>query len=168
MSSPIVKMSLVSRSKYFRTFRDTVYLYPEFSIQEALAVTQQPYTYDGTHIVCPTLANISALCYDIWYRTFLSNPLPVPPFNAGGYSLGVGTMLEDLQKEIQFCLSSGEVVLKWRLVRQLTPQTNPPLSSPGSSPVGTIGYVTVFRAMGPYPVQAPYSDIDPVLVLRVG
>jgi hypothetical protein len=154
-----------ARSKYFRTFRDTVYLYPETNIDEALALTQQPHTYNGTNIVCPTLTNINALCYDIWYRTAISQPI-----GNQGFSCGTGTILEDLEKEKQFSLSSGEVVLTWRLVRQLTPQVPDltPIPTPGNSPVGTIGYVPVFNAIGPYPAQAPYGDIDPVLVLRLG
>ncbi len=160
-------MSLTARSKYFRTFSDNfVYLYPEVDLEAALAVTQQPYTFDGTNIVCPTLANISALCYDIWYRSYLSYPTSIDSM-IGGYYIVSGTIMEDLGKEIQFSLPSGEVVLRWRLVRQLTSQPAPTLNPPRKySPVGTIGYVPVFRAMGSVP--APYSDIDLVLVVRLG
>lgn len=156
--------ALTSRTRGFRTIRDTVWLYPEADIQRALAVTTVSYTDDGVNIVVNTLNDFYTLQQNIFAQTVISQPV-----GNTGFSLGVGTILEDLGKTRQFMLTNGQVLYKWQLVRQISPQTNPPIGTPGNSPDGTIGYVPVFCAFGPYPLPvAIRSIVDAVLVVRMG
>ncbi len=156
-------MSLTARTKGFRTVGNTVWLYPESDIQTALRITTFSYTDDGTNIVTPTLADFYGVYQGIYAQTEISQP------NGNkGFTLGVGTILEDLGEDRQFLLENGEVLVKWRLVRQISPQTTPPIATPGNSPVGTIGYVTVFCSFGPSPLPGPINFLDPVLVVRLG
>ncbi len=151
---------IANRMSNFLTVNNTVYLYPQSDIDIALANTSYTYTFDGTNIVCPDLTNLYGVYGDIINQTLITQPI-----GNQGYSLGVGTSLQDLGKEIQFVLSGGEIVLKWRLVKQLTPQvpyTYIPV--PGNSPADTVGYVTVFTS---YSVK-PFDFADIVLVVRTG
>ncbi len=147
-----------------RVLGSTAYLYTDANVRDVLATTTQPYTFDGTNIICPTMTAIKELCYAIWYKSKLSAPQPPDP-NAGGYTCNAGTLFDDLGKDLQFKLSSGVIVAKWRLVRQITPQVNPPLLNPGLSPVGTVGYVTLYSSYGINPER---GEIDPPSVIRVG
>ena len=152
------------RSKYLRTIINTVWLYPMADIEYALAHTSYKYTFDGVNIVSPDIANLSGVYRDIYNRTSVTQPIGNP-----GYSLGVGTLLEDLGKEIFFKLPSGETVVQWRLVKQLTPQTPPPnniIPTPGDSPAGTVGFTTVFVSILDNAVA--YQLFDTAYVVRVG
>lgn len=122
---------------------DTAYLYPTADITAALSTTANTYTFDGVNIVCPDMVSINGVYNDIYAQTAISQPVGNP-----GYSCGVGTVFQDLGKDIFFKLPEGDAVIHWRLVKQLTPQTNPPLSSPGNSPSGTVGYITVWNSYG--------------------
>lgn len=154
---------MLSRTKGFRTIGNTVWLYPESDIQTTLATTTYSSTDDGTNIVTPTLADFYGVYQNIFAQTVISQP------NGNtGFSLGVGTILEDLGKDRQFVLESGKVLVKWRLVRQISPQTTPPIAVPGNSPADSIGYITVFCSFGPYPLPEPINFLDPVLVVRIG
>jgi hypothetical protein len=57
-------------------------------------------------------------------------------------------MLEELGEEIY--LKVGDMTwVHWRNVRQLTPQSSSYMTAdPGSSPAGTIGYITVSTSFG--------------------
>jgi hypothetical protein len=152
------------RRENFVTVIDTVWLYPEINITRALATTTAKYTYDGDFITCPDILNIAAVYSAIFDSTAVSQPL-----GNNGYSLGVGTLLEDQGKELRFRLTSGQVIIVWRLVKQVTPQSIaviPPY--PGNSPNETIGYVSTFfsygrAALSPYP--AIFDDVN---LVRIG
>jgi hypothetical protein len=146
----------------FVTVLDTAWLYPENDVTVALANTTYRYTFDGDFISCPNLTNLVGVYGDIFNRTAVSQPT-----GNAGFSLGVGTLLEDMGKELQFKLDGGKTVITWRLVRQLTPQKDSPvLSSAGNSPNGTIGYVTTFLSFGNLPPA--YNILDEVLVVQLG
>jgi len=68
-------------------------------------------------------------------------------------------------RELQFLLTNGELIVTWRLVQQLTPQTNI-IPSPGSSPNETIGYITVFNSYGD--VAGYNAGLDDVQIVRLG
>lgn len=152
------------RRENFVTVNDTVWLYPEINITRALATTTAKYTYDGDFITCPDILNIAGVYSAIFDSTAVSQPI-----GNNGYSLGKGTLLEDLGKELRFRLTNGQVIIVWRLVRQLTPQSIaliPPF--PGNSPNGTIGYAPTFLSYGraaltPYP-----GAFDDVNIVRTG
>jgi len=142
------------RRNNYVTVINTTWLYPEVNITAALATTTYPYTYDGDFITCPNIASIAGIYDAIFNSTAISQPIGTNP----GYSLGVGTLLEDQGKELRFRLTSGQVIIVWRLVKQLTPQKPVyVIPNPGNStPNETIGYITTFisygrAALSPYP-----------------
>jgi len=152
------------RKNNFITIVDTVWLYPEADITSGLASTTFSKTYDGAMITCPTLSDIIGVYTDIYNKTAISQPV-----GNAGYSVGVGTLLEDMGHEIRFTLANGKVVLIWRLVKQLTPQ-KPYTVLPvrGDSPNGTIGYVTTFCSYGNGTGGGYSVGLDDVQVVRVG
>ncbi len=151
-------MSLESRTRLYMAYVSVpfVYLYPKADIERALQLTPFPFKREGNNIICQSLNDINEIYYAIWYQTSLSQP-------AEGYSCNSGTLFEDLGEQLFFILESGEIVVKWQLVKQITPQVNPPLLTPGSSPNGTVGFVTVFG--NKYPST---GNIDLPSVIRVG
>jgi hypothetical protein len=154
-----------SRTKGFMTYVDgaTTYLYPKSDIAKAFAATSFPFTFDGTVVVCPTMDALIGLYNDVFSQTVLSQPT-----GNTGFSCNNRTMLEDLGDTMEWKLASGELVIRWRLVRQLTPQVNPPLTTPGNSPVGTIGFVTVFCSYGQQAAALTGGILDKPSVIRLG
>uniref|UniRef100_A0A6C0DS15 Uncharacterized protein n=1 Tax=viral metagenome TaxID=1070528 RepID=A0A6C0DS15_9ZZZZ len=163
-----------TRKNLFITYGNTVWLYPQVDIEAALATTTYPHTYDGDFITCPDMTALAGVYYDIFAQTAASNPTPPPvPVGGGnpGYTVGVGTLLQDMGRELRFRLSGGEVVVVWRLVKQLTPQRNPPLAFGvyGQSLNETVGYTTTFLSFGVPPNTGPGSGVfDEVNLVRVG
>jgi hypothetical protein len=152
------------RINTFISVVNTAWLYPEADITAALATTTYKYTYDGSLITCPTLSDIIGVYTDIYNKTTISQPV-----GNVGYSIGVGTLLEDMGREIRFCLTGGQVILIWRLVKQLTPQ-KPLLIIPdgGNSPNNTIGYITTFCSYGSGANGGYSVGLDDVMVVRTG
>jgi len=152
------------RRNNYVTVIDTTWLYPEVNIKEALATTTFKYTYDGDFITCPDIVNIAGVYEDIYNNTTVSQPV-----GNVGYSLGVGTLVEDLGKELRFRLTSGQVIIVWRLVKQVTPQSPATvIPAPGNSPNGTIGFVTSYLSYGRAPLS-PYPGIfDDVNLVKSG
>jgi len=149
----------------FVTILNTVWIYPEDDITRALATTTYKYKFDGDFLSFPDLTNLIGVYGDIFNQTAISAPV-----GNVGFSLGVGTLLEDMGKELRFKLDGGETVITWRLVRQLTPQKpSTILSSAGNSPNGTIGFVTTFLSYGTVPSSGPANNVlDDVQVLQIG
>lgn len=149
----------------FITVQNTVWLYPEGDITRGLASTTYRYVYDGDFISSPDFATLVGVYGDIFNQTAISQPV-----DNSGFTVGVGTLLEDLGKELRFKLDSGPTVVTWRLVRQLTPQEGSTvIPSPGNSPNGTIGYVTTFASYGRAPTSGLGTNIlDDVNVLQIG
>ena len=134
------------------TVKDTVWLYPMSDIMRALDSTTFTHTFDGTNMVCPDLSTMRSLYAEIFTATTISQPT-----GNIGFSLGPGTLLDEYNDTIYWKLSSGHTVITWKLVKQITPQSQ--LPSPGSSPVNTVGYITTYTSFspGPDPVfDAPY------------
>ena len=150
------------------TVLNTTWLYPEINVTRALATTTYKYTYDGDFITCPDIASIAGIYDDIFNSTAVSQPVGTNP----GYSLGVGTLLEDQGKELRFRLTSGQVIIVWRLVKQLTPQTPPPanvIPVPGNStPNGTVGYITTFISYGRAALSPNPTTFDDVNLVKCG
>jgi hypothetical protein len=148
----------------FVTVINTTWLYPEINITRALATTTFKHTYDGDFITCPDIASIAGIYDDIFNSTAVSQSV-----GNVGYSLGVGTLLEDQGKELRFRLTSGQVIIVWRLVKQLTPQ-NPVhvIPAPGNSPNGTIGFITSYLSYG-RAANTPYPSVfDDVNIVKSG
>ena len=153
-------IQLKTRQNLFRTVLNTAWLYPESDIKIALASTTYPYKYTEDSIICPNLTALIGVYTDIYNQTTISQP------NGNvGFSLGAGTLLKDMGRELKFMLTNGVVIITWRLVQQLTPQTNI-IPSPGNSPNETIGYITIFNSYGNGDGYA--AGLDDVQVVRLG
>jgi hypothetical protein len=128
---------------FYRTTVNTTWLYPDINIKAALATTTYKYTFDGTFITCPDMANLQGVYNDIFINTAISQPL-----GNDGYSLGVGTFCQDFGKTIYWQLSNGITIIKWQLVKQITPQSMAYIPSPGNSVDNTVGYITTYNIVG--------------------
>lgn len=150
------------RANSFITVLNTAWLYPQVDVNAALQTTTYKYTYNGIIISCPTLTDLIGVYTDIYDQTTISQPI-----GNQGYTLGAGTLLEDMGREIQFCITGGEVVVIWRLVKQRTPQSPATvIPSPGNSPNDTIGFITTFCSYGN---GIGYNaGLDDVQVVRLG
>jgi hypothetical protein len=148
---------------YYITIGNTTYIYPMADIERALASTSVPHTFNGEDIVVPTIQGMNQLLYEIWYQTALSQPI-----GNQGYSIGVQSALQDFGKNIFFRFPNGELYVQYRLVKLLTPQTQPPdnvIPTPGNAPVDTAGFVVIWAA---YMQSRPNPDLDIVTVARTG
>lgn len=152
-----------SRKNTFITILNTAWLYPEADVKAGLASTSYSYDYTGDAIICPTLADLIGVYTAIYDKTVISQPI-----GNVGFSIGVRTLLEDMGHELRFCLTGGEVVIVWRLVKQLTLQSTGVIPSPGNSPNETVGYITTFCSYG-NGTNGGYSvGLDDVQVVRLG
>ena len=152
------------RKNNFITVLNTAWLYPEADVKAGLASTTYKHVYDGKLIVCPTLADIIGVYTDIYNKTVISQPV-----GNMGFTLGVGTFLEDMGHEIRFCLTGGQVVVVWNLVKQLTPQSpSTVIPNPGNSPNQTIGYTTTFCSYGNGTGGGYAIGLVDVMVVRTG
>jgi hypothetical protein len=143
---------------------NTVWLYPQADIDTALATTTHPYTFDGAILKCPTLNDLRGVYEDIYNVTTVTQPV-----GNVGYTLGVGSLLEYMGRDIRLCIGDGSVVVIWRLVRQLTPQLPATvIPAPGNSPNGTVGYVTTFCSYGNGATGGYNNGFDDALVVSVG
>ena len=152
------------RKSHYRTILNTAWLYPEADIKAGLASTSFSYDYTGDAIICPTLADLIGVYIAIYNKTAISQPV-----GNVGFTVGAGTLLEDMGRELRFCLTGGEVVIVWRLVKQLTPQLpSTIILLPGNSPNETVGYVTTFCSYGNGTSGGYSVGLDDVQVVRLG
>lgn len=151
------------RKNNFITILNTAWLYPPIYVKSGLASTTFKYVYNGDLIICPTLTDLIGVYTDIYNKTTIAQPS-----GNVGFSLGAGTLLEDMGDEIRFCLTGGQVVIVWRLVKQLTLQSVSVIPVAGNSPNETIGYVTTFCSYGNGTGGGYEVGLDDVQVVRVG
>jgi len=152
-----------ARSSNYIIGVNTAWLYPEADIATALGTTTYKYVYDGDFITCPTMADIIGVYTDIYNRTTITQPI-----GNVGYALGVGTLLEDMGKELRFRLDDGLVVIVWRLVKQLTPQKPATvIPVPGNSIDEVVGFTTSFCSFGSGADGGYSKGLDDVMILRV-
>ena len=151
------------------TVTDTAYLYPIQYIEEGLDLTQAAVTRSGNQIITPTIADMDALFYDIWYRT--QQALPHPTIQGGGgFSCAVGTRLTGSFNEIEFRLSTGQLIMVWQEVTQVTDQEDLPNS--GASPQGTVAYVPIWvdgdgNGVAGTITEAAIGNFDPLRVVKI-
>jgi hypothetical protein len=125
-----------NRLRYMITVGNTTWLYPLQYVEQALTATTIPHTWDGVNIVCRNLTDLKNL-----YSYIFSFTATAQPIGNTGFSLGVGTLLQDYGREIYFRTEDGTFFIHWRNAKQLIDQTALPVG--GNSPNGTIGFVTV-------------------------
>ena len=152
-----------SRKKFMLTQVNTVWIYPQADIDTALAATTFPYTFDGAILKCPTINDLRGVYTDIYNATTVTQPV-----GNVGYTLGVGTLLEYMGRDIRLCIGDGSVIVIWRLVRQLTPQQAGVIPVLGNSPNGTIGYVTTFCSYGNGATGGYTNGFDDAIVANIG
>ena len=148
---------------------DTAYLYPLQYIQEALALTTPTPDQRGNQIITQTLADMDALMYNIWYRTFLVVPHPTNP-SAGCFSCAVGTQFTGSFNILEFRLASGQLIAVWQEVTQITDQADIPNS--GDSPQGTVGFVPIWvdgdgDGVPGTVTETAIGNFDPLRVVKV-
>ena len=84
-----------NRIRYMITVINTTWLYPIVYVEKALAETAIPHTYDGVNIVCNDITGVINLYSEIYSLTAIAQPI-----DNEGFSLGVGTVLQDYGREI--------------------------------------------------------------------
>jgi hypothetical protein len=119
---------------------DTAYLYPNADINVALPTfrSASPAIVEtDTDIIFTDINHLHDFYEAVFNQTAVSQPV-----GNVGFSLGVGTKLQDLGMTLNLKLQNGLTIVKWTLVKQLNSQTT--LAVGGDSPEGTIGYVTTY------------------------
>jgi len=137
----------------FQTISNTNWIYPPSDVDYALQNSSITFTKAGNVLYFPTISDMRTMYDEIFLRTSVTQPI-----GNVGYSLGVGTVLLDLYETLEFRLDNDELIVIWNLTKQLTDQND--LTVGGDSPVGTIGYLTVYEA---WPVGERPTYYDPVL-----
>lgn len=125
--------------EFWNTVINTIWLYPISDVNSALEdirISDPSMVEVGNKII---FADSDKL-YDFFDATFIKTSISADDEN--GYSLGVGTKLQDLGNTIHLELSNGLRMATWRLVKQITPQSE--VAVGGNSPDGTIGYVVIY------------------------
>jgi hypothetical protein len=145
-----------TKKKYFITITDTMWLYPIADTEYALTGTTYSYTRNENTLTFNDQDSLIAVYLEIFNRTAVTQPLG----SNIGYSLGVGTILRDLKQELYFKIND-QLMVTWRLVEQITNQTDLPPGVGGGSTDGTIGYVTVLEN---WPDPLPNSYLDLALI----
>jgi hypothetical protein len=138
----------------FLTITNTNWLYPPSDLETALSLTTIPYTGIGDSLYFSSITDMGNFYDEVFQQTAISQPV-----GNQGYSLGVGTELQNLVTPLFWkLLDTDEVIVMWILTQQLTEQST--LPSPGDSPNGTIGYLTRYEN---WPVNDRPQFYDPVL-----
>lgn len=121
-------------TKYFITSTNTFWLYPIANINSVL--TSTTYTRIGNRLIFANKNDLITFYDNVFASTAISQPV-----GNEGYSLGVGTIVKDLQTELYLELPNNLLMVTWRLVKQISKQIS--LSVGGNSPNDTIGYATI-------------------------
>jgi hypothetical protein len=152
-----------ARKNNYITILNTAWLYPEVYVKSGLASTTFKYVYSGDLIICPTMTDLIGVYTDIYNKTAIAQ-------GEGniGFTVGIGTLLEDMGDELRFCLTNGQVIIIWRLMKQLTLQSIAIIPVVGNSPNETIGYVTTFCSYGNGTGGGYAAGLDDVQVVRLG
>jgi hypothetical protein len=163
---------VVSYVSGWKTVIDTIWLYPVADMNSVLRDFRESspsIVEEDKRVVFEDIDHL----YDFYNEVSESTSVAQPVGNVG-YSLGVGTRLRDLGITVHLELASGLRVATWRLVEQLTSQSDLPVG--GNSPDGTIGFVLIYcdwnqdgvqDALNLNPVSLGFSNADPLRVEQV-
>lgn len=146
---------------------DTIWLYPQADLQWTLDNTDISYTQSGSSIYFNSVDDLVNFYIAVYYRTSVTQP------NGNqGYSLGVGTRtIAYGDQKLYLKLNSGETVVVWTLMTQITNQSDLPVG--GNSPNGTVGWGIIYSdwdlngAIDPIDVQLPDPFLDHLLFQQV-
>ncbi len=137
------------------TVVNTAYLYPVVNVNTALVTfraASPAIIENGNDIIFTDATHL----YNFFEAAYLETANSQPIGNAG-YSLGVGTKLQDLGITVNLVLQNGLKMITWRLVKQLTSQ--PDLPAGGDSPDNTIGFIPIYTDWDQDGVQDPLDLI---------
>jgi hypothetical protein len=138
-------------------------LYPESDLGWVLTNTTIPYTRSGSSIYFNTLDNLTSFYEQVVNKTTISQPV-----GNVGYSLGVGTLTRAYgDKRLYLKLNSGQIVVVWTLMTQITRQADLPVGVGGDSPDGTVGWGLIYSDWDLNGVLDPYNytpggNLDPL------
>ncbi len=153
----------------YKTIIDTIWLYPIDNINPII----EQYKGLSPSIIVDnnklSFGDISSL-YSFYDAVYTDTTISQPIGNVG-YSLGVGTILLDLNQTLFLNLDDGKTIIKWQLVKQLTSQSDLPAG--GNSPDNTIGYIVSYcdwdedgeqDPLNLMPSSLGYSNGDPLRI----
>ena len=143
---------------------DTMWLYPQVDIDTHLATylfsnntylygasPSYTFTRSGNVYSFSSLSGLVNFYEGVYNVTAVSQPI-----GNVGYSCGVGTRTRARKKDrLILKLNSGEKVVEWSLMTQLTNQND--LPSGGDSPQGTVGWSNIFCDWDLDGIQDPTS-----------
>ena len=143
---------------------DTMWLYPQVDIDTHLATylfsnntylygasPSYTFTRSGNVYSFSSLSGLVNFYEGVYNVTAVSQPI-----GNLGYSCGVGTRTRARKKDrLILKLNSGEKVVEWSLMTQLTNQND--LPSGGDSPQGTVGWSNIFCDWDLDGIQDPTS-----------
>ena len=149
-------------SQKYITIINTAWIYPLPDLEYTITNTSVPFTREGKDFIFDNIEDLVDFYNYLYGRTSVTQPLGNP-----GYSLGVGTILQGTNDRIILRLSTGEKVVEFVLMEQLSKQSE--LPSGGNSPDGTIGYGSIYNDYDLDGVQdptgaTPPGDADPLRI----
>lgn len=124
----------------WKTIINTAYLYPHLQVDTTIEEYKglSPSVVQNGNVL--KFSNINHLFQ--FYDEVVTKTIYAQPIGNAGYSLGVGTVLKDLGETLYLDLANGLRIITWRLVEQVTSQSDVPVG--GNSPDRTIGFVPIY------------------------
>jgi hypothetical protein len=138
----------------WKTIIDTIWLYPIAELEWAKQNGSVSFSQSGSDLIFATLTDLTDFYDTVYLRTSVTQPV-----GNVGYSLGVGTILRGSRDRINLRLSTGQIVVTWELMTQITSQSD--LPSGGDSPDGTIGYGSIYSDYDLDGLQDPSNYTPP-------
>jgi len=144
---------------------NTSWIYPIADVESVIAQTSNIHSINGNDLIFSNIEDLIDFYDEVYTETAASQPSGNP-----GYSIGVGTILQEKRKSITLKLVTGETVVRWKLMEQLTNQSDLPQG--GSSPNGTIGYGSIYNdydldgVQDPTDASPPSEYSDPLRIIK--
>lgn len=144
---------------------NTSWIYPIADVESVIAQTSNIHSINGSDLIFSNIEDLVNFYDEVYTETAASQPSGNP-----GYSIGVGTILQEKRKSITLKLVTGETIVRWKLMEQLTNQSDLPQG--GSSPNGTIGYGSIYNdydidgVQDPTDASPPSEYSDPLRIIK--
>lgn len=141
-------------SQKYITIIDTAWIYPIADLEYTIINTSVPFTREGKDFIFSDISDAINFYNDLYLRTEVTQPV-----GNAGYSLGVGTILQGTNDRIALRLATGQKVVEWVLMTQISKQSELPVG--GNSPDGTVGYGLIYNDYDLDGVQDATNAIPP-------
>lgn len=138
----------------WKTIIDTIWIYPVADLEWVKQNGSVSFTQSGNDLIFATLTDLTDFYDSVYSRTSITQPV-----GNVGYSLGVGTILRGSRNRINLKLATGQLVVTWELMTQITSQADLPVG--GDSPDGTIGYGSIYNDYDLNGIQDPTNAVPP-------